>query len=180
MDIYYEQMLKKKLNAVDWVKIIASGLVALNFTLFIVFCFLAGITFYGFNFLIILGLWWGFAWIIKGTSVEYEYTITNHELDIDIIKGKSKRKHITTINLKNIEFFGNVGDERIIEILNARPKPKKSYYLLPDRSADNICVTEVISKKDNSIVRVFVAPDSQLFEYIWKANPKVVIREETR
>ena len=43
--------------------------------------------------------------LARGMSVEYEYAITNTELDIDMIRGKSRRKHITTINLKLSAFF---------------------------------------------------------------------------
>ena len=173
MDICYEYMVKKKITVLDWLKVAAAGILALVLTAVIVVLFFMGINLLGLNLLIILGLWWGFAWIVRGLRLEYEYTVTNHELDIDVIKGKSRRKHITTINLKNIDFFGNKNDPMMAD--NLKNSVAKEYYLLGDRSAHNIYVTDVISKKDNRKVRVYIQPNEELLECIRLANPKAFV-----
>lgn len=178
MDMCYEYMVKKKITALAWVKVIGAGILALVLTAAIVLLFFMGINLLGLNLLIILGLWWGFIWIARGMRVEYEYTITNRELDIDVIKGKSRRKHITTINLKNIEFFGNKYDVNMAD--NLKTMVSKEYYLVGDKSAENIYVTDVISKKDNRKVRVYIQPDEKLLEYIRLANPKVFVATDKK
>ena len=45
---------------------------------------------------------------IKRTSVEYEYILTNNELDIDKILAKSNRKRLITINFGDIEICAPV------------------------------------------------------------------------
>lgn len=46
--------------------------------------------------------------LIKRTSVEYEYILTNNELDIDKILAKSNRKRLITINFGDIEICAPV------------------------------------------------------------------------
>ena len=107
--------------------------------------------------------------------MEYEYTITNHELDIDTIKGKDRRKHITTINLKNISYFGNKDNEKTKEAMKSSGQPAKEYYYVSSKESKNIYVTDVISRKDSSRIRVYIEPDDELKEYIRLANPKAFI-----
>ena len=44
---------------------------------------------------------------IKSLSIEYEYSLTNGEFDIEKIMGKSKRKMMYSLNLREVEEFGN-------------------------------------------------------------------------
>ncbi len=174
MDICYEYMVRKKNSAADLIKIILVLFLATVLTAGIVLLFFMGQNLLGFNLLIILFLWWGAVLVIKSTRVEYEYTITNHELDIDVIRAKSRRKHMTTIDLKKIEYFGNVADERTKESMINSEKISKEYYFVSDKLSPDIYVTDVISKKDSSRVRVYIEPNDKLLEYIRLANPKAV------
>lgn len=171
MDVFYECMVKRKMTAFDWVKIVAAGVLALLITAFVVMLFLNGITLGGMFLLIIALVWWGFVTLARGMSIEYEYAITNTELDIDMIRAKSRRKHITTINLKTIGFFAKKDDPRIKDKMADKIK---EYYLVGNKNSDNIYVTEVISKKTNERIRVFIEPDGELIKAIEKANPKAV------
>lgn len=49
--------------------------------------------------------------LIKRTSVEYEYILTNNELDIDRITAKSNRKRLITVNFSDIEICAPVSHE---------------------------------------------------------------------
>lgn len=172
MDICYEYMIKKKKAAWDYIKVIGGGILAVILTVLLILLFFAGLDVFGLNFLLIFLTWWGFVILLKNFNVEYEYTITNHELDIDMIKGKNKRKHITTINLKRCDYFGNKNDPAVIEAMKASGKPAKEYYFVADKASENIFVTDVISRKDNSKIRVYTEPNKELAEYIRLANPK--------
>ncbi|GHV05449.1 hypothetical protein FACS1894217_02330 [Clostridia bacterium] len=44
-------------------------------------------------------------WLIRNQVVEFEYILTNGEIDIDRILGRSKRKRITTVDVRNFEVF---------------------------------------------------------------------------
>ena len=114
MDIFYEQIIKKTKKTSDILLISGALILSVLLTASIIFLFLCGITFWGFFLFFIFIIWWLFAKLIGNYNLEYEYTITNHEFDIDIIKGKKQRKHITTINLKKAEYFGNTKNPQTV------------------------------------------------------------------
>lgn len=172
MDNFYEQMIKKKKTVLDMVIIAGGTVLAIAITAAIILLFLMCRTIFGLNFLLIFCMWWGYIWLLRGFDIEYEYTITNHELDIDVIKGKNRRKHITTINLKQCEYFGNRNDPQTIDAMKASGRPAKEYYFVGNKASENIFVTDVISKKDSSKIRVYIEPDEKLLQYIRLANPK--------
>lgn len=47
----------------------------------------------------------GGIYLLNGLEVEYEYIITNNEMDIDKIIGRSKRKRMITVDLSRAEEF---------------------------------------------------------------------------
>lgn len=49
-------------------------------------------------------IWLGM-YIIQGLNVEYEYIVTNDDLDVDKISGKRKRKRLISIDLKSVDEF---------------------------------------------------------------------------
>jgi hypothetical protein len=67
--------------------------------------------------------------------VEYEYIITNADLDIDKITNQSKRKRLCTINLRQVTECGKftdsvdiAGDETLVKA-NANNPELNDYYL---------------------------------------------------
>lgn len=55
--------------------------------------------------------------IIKRMNIEYEYTVVESRLDIDSIRGKSDRKRILTVDVKNFDVLAQVGSAQEIEHL---------------------------------------------------------------
>ncbi len=51
----------------------------------------------------------GAVYLIGSMNVEYEYIVTNNELDIDKIIGRSKRKRMITIDISAAEHFAPYG-----------------------------------------------------------------------
>lgn len=45
-------------------------------------------------------------WLLMSVNVEYEYIVTNNEMDIDKIIGRRKRKRMITVDLNKTEDFG--------------------------------------------------------------------------
>lgn len=55
--------------------------------------------------LLAAGSVWLSVYIMQGLNVEYEYIVTNDDLDIDKITGKRKRKRLISVDLKSVDEF---------------------------------------------------------------------------
>lgn len=109
MDNYSEQLVAKVRTTSDTVKVVLTILLSSLIAGAAVFFALAT----GFLLLIFLGLaafFYGF-WLVSGMGVEYEYIITNTEMDIDKIIGKRKRKRMISIDLTRTEDFAPIKDK---------------------------------------------------------------------
>lgn len=109
MDIFVEQIVKKEPTGADWAKRVAVGLgmgVIMAVGLFI----------FLFTWLSVIGLalfagavWLGW-YLITNTECEYEYIVTNGEIDIDKIIAKRKRVRLITAKASAFEAFGEYGN----------------------------------------------------------------------
>lgn len=55
-----------------------------------------------------------FCWyVITGRDVEYEYTVTNNNLQIDKVMAKRRRKDVLSIDIKKIEGFDKLSENRL-------------------------------------------------------------------
>lgn len=103
MDNYSEQLVSKKRGKGDIVKLTAIS--AGTIILATIFMFLAIVSMiYSFVIPAVIILFVGI-WLMGNQNIEYEYIITNGEMDIDKIIGKRKRKRMITLDLKSAEDF---------------------------------------------------------------------------
>lgn len=103
MDNIAEQLVVKHKSSKDILK--AIGISAASVLIASVMMFFAITT--GFFSLVIPAILvlFGGVWLMGQTNVEYEYIITNNEMDIDKIIGRSKRKRMITVDLSQAEEF---------------------------------------------------------------------------
>ncbi len=104
MDTYSEQLVPRVSTGSDKIKkiLISVGgilLASILMWLAIVFSFFSLI-------LLVFVVLGGSVWLISNMDVEYEYIITNDEMDIDKIIGRRKRKRMITLDLRSAEDFG--------------------------------------------------------------------------
>ncbi len=111
MDVFAEQLIKKEKTTADYIKM--GGIAAGAIILASLFMFLAMTMLFSFAIPAVLVLFLG-VWLLGSTNVEYEYIITNNEMDIDKIIGKRKRKRMITIDLSKGEDFGEYPPEDTI------------------------------------------------------------------
>lgn len=104
MDSFGEQLVKRQITSADILKrvglilgglLIATALMTISFVTRI----------YVLNMLAV-GVIFGMVWLLTGMGCEYEYIVTNQDLDIDKIMGKRKRKRLITIKLETVEDLG--------------------------------------------------------------------------
>lgn len=103
MDTYSEQLVKKTMTSMDSLKktlffaggvILAIALLILTFTLSPFILLAVAVEIYGIY------------WFMTGTNVEYEYIVTNGEIDIDKIISQRKRVNLLSVCAKEITDFG--------------------------------------------------------------------------
>ena len=111
MDIFHEQLVKHHRTAVDYLKIVGIILAALIlfFLLVVIVPILAGSAVGIISTVCLLagvGVLFAAYYLISNTGVEYEYIVTNNDLDIDKITGKRKRRRLLTVKVNTFEDFG--------------------------------------------------------------------------
>lgn len=102
MDNFSEQLVVKRRSSSDNAKAMA---IIVGMALIAAACI-----FFAFQGLMLLlmvaaGAVVGGIWLLRGIGVEYEYIVTNKELDIDKIVGKRKRTRMITVDLSQSEDF---------------------------------------------------------------------------
>lgn len=106
MDSYCEYIVKKKNGGKELALRLLIVLAAL--ALFVLFMFLGSVlrSFSMITTLLAFGALYGGYILITNMNIEYEYIVTNGEMDIDKIIAKRKRKRLLTVNARTFEKFG--------------------------------------------------------------------------
>ncbi len=110
MDIFVEQIVKKASSGKDLALkiLIIAGAVVLAAACIFVFLFI--IPFPGLGLLLMFGICYGSYFLLTNLDCEYEYIVTNGEIDIDKIIAKRKRVRLITAKAPTFEAFGEYTD----------------------------------------------------------------------
>lgn len=102
-DFYSEQLVAKAPDGSDWVKRVLIGLGGLAVAIG-VFLFLFILM--PMNLVLVFGIFYLTFYLMSGIDTEYEYIITNGDIDIDKIIGKRKRKRLMSAKISDFTAFG--------------------------------------------------------------------------
>lgn len=160
MDNICEQLVEKKKTTADIVKMIT---LSLGLILGAAACMMAAmylrLTFFV---VIAVGLLALGVWLVSGMNVEYEYIVTNNEMDIDKIIGRRKRKRMITVDLSKADDFGIYPPESDVEsdttVHATTGLEKNAHYLL-------------VQHKDYGKVKVIFNPNEKIREAIVQEFP---------
>ncbi len=165
MDIFCEQLVAKKRTAADIAKIVLTllgcsvvGLAAIFFGLLTGFLVLLviGIA------IVCIGIW-----LSSGFGVEYEYIVTNNEMDIDKILGKRKRKRMITVDISRATAFEPYPgqDTEADVIVHASTGTEEDAYCL------------VCEHNDYGKVRIIFNPNEKTRNSITQELPRLLKRK---
>lgn len=117
--------------------------------------------------LLIAGAWYGW-YLIKGMqNVEYEYILTNSEMDIDKIMSKRGRKNVVNFDFKEVIVCANINDnEHNHDYKNVTAD--KIYDVVGDKNSDNIYFVDY--NGENGRNRVLFQPTSKLINSAKRFN----------
>lgn len=169
MDIYVEHIVKRKKLASDYA-IIAGGIFAA--LLITLASFLFNRLIFGFGVIITVFVWYGVYVLIGSRNLEYEYILTNNEMDIDKIIAKNGRKRIITIDFKEIEICANICDNAYKSEYENENNLTDKKILVGDMKSDNIYFVDFYS--DGERRRVLFQPSEKILENLVKLNPRKV------
>lgn len=178
-DVYMEYMVKPpksgKQKAIIALIVVAGVLMsALLFMLtFAAATLLLGTQFGSFAFsigLVIIALmWYGAYLLISMQNIEYEYLLTNSEIDIDKIMSKKGRKRVVSFDFKEVSICANVEDnEHNHDFRNVHMD--KTLDLAGDKMRGNIYFADFV--REGERMRVIFQPTSKMMGEIKKFNPR--------
>lgn len=109
MDSFAEQIVVKQNTVGDTLKRIGIGVLALLLAA-VLFLALSIVGLTAVGILLAIGSLYGGYYLITNLNVEYEYIVTNGELDVDKIIARRKRKRLLTVKASTFEEYGIVTD----------------------------------------------------------------------
>lgn len=165
MDIFVEQLVKKKKSAGQILAIIGTVLLAV-FLLALSILFIAWVR--GFAAFIIVGVFYGAWYLLTAQNIEYEYCVTNGDIDIDRIVAQRKRQRIVSVSGKKIESAGRYLPEKWA----GRPMDR-TVIAAPSDHEDNLYYFTYHSKKRGHTLVVF-QPDDRVKDSFYEGLPKLV------
>lgn len=163
MDIFLEHLVKHKRTAKENLMVI--GIYFAGLVLFILSAVLM-MRFKLFNFwgVAALAIIYGMFYLLKQFSLEYEYTLTNGELDIDKIISKNDRKRVVSFRFKDVEICASVNNDAyknaagIVKIYDCTGDGKEGVYFIDVVQGEGKC-------------RILFQPPVEMLEGAQKYNP---------
>jgi len=167
-DIFKEQIVKKEFNKKDIFIRITIILWAI-FIVFLVFTFMPRELSLIFVAIVIYVAYY----LIKNQNKEYEYLITNGEIDIDVVINKTKRKTKYSQNINEFELIAHVNDK---EFANEFTKSKKTIDCSSGVIKDNTYA--ILTKHKNEYIKIIFEPNEELVKIIFKYIPRKFYRKK--
>lgn len=169
MDIYTEYIIKRKKTGKDYAIITAGviGAVILSLASLMLNSFVPGI-----GFILIVFIWYGVYLLVNSRNLEYEYILTNSELDIDKIIARKGRKRIITIDFKEVELCANIHNPEFKSQYENENNLSQKLILAGDMKADNVYFADFY--RDGERKRVIFQPAEKIIQGLAKVNPRNV------
>lgn len=174
MDVFFEQIIRKKPNTAQ--KIIKIAFIIVAIVLIISLATYAFVWLTANSFLAPLcvlaafGVGFGAHWYVKRMYLEYEYSITNGDFDIDRIIGKSKRERVISTKCHDFEEFG-VYDKTARERLSHREFNAKVIAANLDEEG---LYYAVVTHKTAGTVLIVIEPDERIKSALKKFVPRIL------
>lgn len=172
MDNFAEQLVKRSEPSADKAKRLILIIVGVFFTVVIAGLAVLQLTkpiFAMLGLILAVAAGYGTYFAVQGSYVEYEYTFTNGELDVDKIVAKKKRTAMVSTDIKKFTAFGKYTDGM-----------DESEDMTVVIASDNIASHEYYADfqhEEYGLTRLIFAPDERILDNIKKSLPPQLKRE---
>jgi len=165
MDIFVEKIVKRKNTSADLVFNI--GIILGGIGLAVIVLLIPYIN--NFGFILVAGIIYGVYYLQTSRSVEYEYVVTNGDLDIDKIVSKRKRKRVFSASCKEFDMVARITNESLKqEVKNA----KKQILAVSSMEAQDVYFVSLNYKSERTLL--FFEPDQRMIDAFKIYIPKKV------
>ena len=168
MDVFIEQIIQKH-KELKHLLLTALVIVAIPVLTVVAFIFLQS-----FALFVFAGSIYGAYLVISGFSTEFEYSVTNNDLTVDKIIARRKRKRVISLDIKEIEAFG----EYVPETQKSRTYQTR-LYCGSHPMAPGQWYLEIRHKKLGHTLLVF-EPEERVLEAIKPYLPRLVANDAFR
>ncbi|MCQ2449764.1 MAG: hypothetical protein MJ132_06215 [Clostridia bacterium] len=160
-DVFFEQLIAVKRTGGDWFKLIGIWVLAIVLSLFFIFFAILG----AFGVIVAGGVMWGEDQLWLFFTVEYEYAVTNGDLDVAKILGRSNRKFQLSMDLSKADRLekykpGMEDHATYKKIVRACDKDAQDAYFL------------VVTEEAKGTRALIFTPNKRLQQAIVKGLPK--------
>lgn len=121
-----------------------------------------------FPFLIAIATGIGAYFVGPHANIEYEYSLTDKEIDVDVIYAKQKRKNVTTIDLTKLEIMAPMGSYRLDGYANRQCKVEDYSSNMEEHKKEMYVMYCDGSRK------IIIEPDERLYKAIYSVAPHKV------
>jgi len=153
MDIFVERIVKKKKGLKEYLKavviVLAAIILAMSATAYL---FPEGIVI-----IVYVVIVYGAKYLLSNLNVEYEYSLTNGDIDIDKIINQKKRKHLYSTTCKDIEIMAKISSSEYNQSIVKAPLTIKSVS-----SMESPDVYFAIVNSNGKKVTVYLEPDERM------------------
>lgn len=166
MDSFFEQIVKKKKTAASWAIILSVILLAVAVVAFSwLFNVLPIIATVG----VIYGAWW----LITTQNVEYEYCVTNGDIDVDKIIARRKRVRLVSVAGRKIRALAPYDPQKPLG------KFQRTVLVAPSANEEGLWYFTYHSKKNGDTLVVF-QPDERVLGAFYDGLPKLIQMDTAR
>lgn len=163
-DIFKEQLVAMKMSKKDKIQ---------QTIIWTVVVLVSAVVFFGFSTLlgsiVILGAGWGAMFLTSKLKREFEYALTNNELDIDVIYNKERRKNVIVIDMKRIDLMASIKDDSHKE---AMARAQKTINVSDGELTQDTYA--ILYPNNGELTRILITPNEEMFGLMYKQAPHKV------
>ena len=155
MDNFAEYLVKKQPDSNDKMK--KAGILCLLILLCAVTIFFA-LTVNLFILFITVALIYGGYYLLTGLNVEYEYSVTNDELDVDKIIARRKRTHLITVDIGSFVSFAPFTEQ-------VEDRPNATLVLCADNTGEGEYYADLTTEEYGE-TRIVFTPNQKVVDAV--------------
>lgn len=161
MDTFIEYLVVKKIDTLDKIKI-ALLTVAMVLAFILVILVVSNITVIAFlGIFLEMGVIYGYWLLVTSFKIEFEYALTNGELDVDKIISKRKRKRLITVKIREVDIMAPVLGHEDNEFL------KQNFKTVIDASSSPLSPNAFFISTHNAklgLTKLIFEPDQRIID----------------